>query len=98
MRRDESACHSGWRRGQEPAMDLGKIISEFPTQLLYAALIALIFSGTGRVWSQVTHRKVSATAGMEMGQVMGGLPAPQPAPHSAPYPVAYPVAYLAAHR
>ncbi|HEY7020987.1 MAG TPA: DUF3824 domain-containing protein [Ktedonobacterales bacterium] len=69
-------------------MDLGKIISEFPAQLLYAALIALIFSGTGRIWSQVTHQKASATAGMQMGQVMGGLPAPQPVPH----PVAHPVA------
>jgi hypothetical protein len=69
-------------------MDLGKIISEFPAQLLYAALIALIFSGTGRIWSQVTHQKASATAGMQMGQVMGGLPAPQPAPQ----PVAHPAA------
>ncbi len=69
-------------------MDLGKIISEFPAQLLYAALIALIFSGTGRIWSQVTHQKASAMAGMQMGQVMGGLPAPQPAPH----PVAHPAA------
>ena len=69
-------------------MDLGKIISEFPAQLLYAALIALIFSGTGRIWSLVTHQKASAMAGMQMGQVMGGLPAPQPAPH----PVAHPAA------
>jgi hypothetical protein len=69
-------------------MDLGQIISEFPAQLLYAALIALIFSGTGRVWSQITHRRASATVGMQMGQVMGALPAPQLAPH----PVAYPVA------
>src|SRR5262245_13428643 len=88
MRVDESACHSGWRRGQELAMDLGTIVSEFPAQLLYAALIALIFSGTGRVWSQITHRRASAMAGLQMGQVMGGIPAPQPAPH----PVAYPAA------
>ncbi|HEY7093241.1 MAG TPA: hypothetical protein VH393_08685 [Ktedonobacterales bacterium] len=71
-------------------MDLGKIISEFPAQLLYAALIALIFSGTGRIWSQVTHQRANATAGMQMGQVMGGLPAPQPAPQ----PVAHPAARL----
>lgn len=69
-------------------MDLGKIIGEFPAQLLYAALIALIFSGTGRIWSQITHQKASATAEMQMGQVMAGFPAPQPAPH----PVAHPVA------
>jgi hypothetical protein len=68
-------------------MDLGKIIGEFPTQLLYAAVIALIFSGTGRIWSQVTHRRAGAAAGMQMGQVMGGVPAPQPAPHPAAYPV-----------
>jgi hypothetical protein len=67
-------------------MDLGKIISEFPAQLLYATLIALIFSGSGRVWSQIAHRRASATSGMQMGQVMGGLPAPQPVPR----PVAYP--------
>ena len=73
-------------------MDLGQIISEFPAQLLYASLIALIFSGTGRIWSQVTHRRTNATAGMQMGQVMGGLPAPHPAPHPAPPPVAHPVA------
>jgi hypothetical protein len=73
-------------------MDLGKIISEFPAQLLYAALIALIFSGTGRIWSLVNHQKASATAGMQMGQVMGGLPVPRPAPHPAPPPVAYPAA------
>ncbi len=60
-------------------MDLGKIISEFPAQLLYAALIALIFSGTGRIWSQITHQKASATAGMQMGQVMGGLSPAAPA-------------------
>ena len=41
-------------------MDLGKIISEFPAQLLYAALIALIFSGTGRIWSQITPSKRQA--------------------------------------
>src|SRR5690349_16288370 len=92
MRVDESAGHSGWRRGQELAMDLGKIISEFPAQLFYAALIALIFSGTGRIWSQVTHRRATATPGVQMGQVMGGLPAPQPALQPAPRPVAYPVA------
>jgi hypothetical protein len=71
-------------------MDLGTIVSEFPAQLLYAALIALIFSGTGRIWSQITHQKASAAAGLQMGQVMGGLPVSQPAPH--------PVARQVAHR
>src|SRR5437870_2287020 len=74
------------RRGQEPAMDLGQFGKEF----LYSALIALIFAGTGRVWSQITHRKASGVVSMQMGQVMGGLPAPQPAP--------YPVARLVAQR
>jgi hypothetical protein len=56
--------------------------------LLYAALIALIFSGTGRDWSQITHRRANATAGVQMGQVMGDIPAPQPAPHLVTYPAA----------
>jgi hypothetical protein len=59
-------------------MDLGQIIKDFPTQLLYAALIGLIFAGTGRMWNLVTHRKVSGVAGMQMGQVMGGFPPSQP--------------------
>jgi hypothetical protein len=70
-------------------MDLGKIISEFPAQLLYAALIALIFSGSGRIWSLAIHRRASATAGMLTGQVMGGLPVPQPVPQPVVYPVAH---------
>jgi hypothetical protein len=65
-------------------MDLGQFGMEF----LYSAIIALIFTGTGRAWSTITHRRASATTGMQMGQVMGGPPASQPL---AP-PVAPPVA------
>jgi hypothetical protein len=55
-------------------MDLGQFGMEF----LYSAIIALIFTGTGRAWSTITHRRASATTGMQMGQVMGGPPASQP--------------------
>ena len=43
-------------------MDLGQFGKEF----LYSALIALIFAGTGRVWSQITHRKASGVVSMQM--------------------------------
>jgi hypothetical protein len=65
-------------------MDLGQFGMEF----LYSAIIALIFTGTGRAWSTITHRRASATTGMQMGQVMGGPPASQP----LALPVAPPVA------
>lgn len=65
-------------------MDLGQFGKEF----LYSALIALIFAGSGRLWSRLNHRRASGAVSMQMGQVMGGLPASQPlAPPFAP-PVA----------
>jgi hypothetical protein len=65
-------------------MDLG----HFGTEFLYSAIIAVIFAGAGRLWNLTTHRRASATAGLQMGQVMGGLPTPRPVAQPAPQPIA----------